>query len=372
MAARHGRVIVKGGQGPITTTGSAAVMPFAGVTLAEPKSGAMDMLSVGVTYGAGTLTPGPDFMGQSGRVVAAYPSPGIIGGSSVTYFALATAAQLTAEIDAFTFTPANPGPGIPAVATLAFAVQSASGSITRYQTTVVNAVAFNPLVTYDGNGTLTLTGAVASDAGVTNVDITATVLGKVTDLGPAMLNGDGSFTFTDHVGAHVQGFITATETDGTGAQQSAAANFSLQADLTGGPFVARQRSYTADGSAETAVTTFREDGSRRVNVQAAGQTYNSYQSDIFANHGEPNNSFVFDPGHGLDVVRQFKADGIDHDTLSLPDLDFGNSVAEALRNTQDVSGGTLIIDPVTSDAIRLTGVSKAQLTANPGDFAFHV
>jgi hypothetical protein len=39
----------------------------------------------------------------------------------------------------------------------------------------------------------------------------------------------------------------------------------------GRPFVARQRSCAADGGAETAVTIFREDASRRPNVQAVAR-----------------------------------------------------------------------------------------------------
>lgn len=226
----------------------------------------------------------------------------------------------------------------------------------------------NQLVTYDGGGTFTLTGTVGSSA-ASGVEITATVDGTVEDLGAATLNGDGTFTFTDAVGANIQGFITATETDTDGAQSSGQANYSLQGGLSG-TFTARQTSYTPDGNAETAVTKFRDDGSRVVNVKTDGTTYTSSFFDTFQNNGEPSNTFVFTQNHGLDTIKLFRVAGADHDTISLPQSDF-TSVAEVLQNTTSKGGTSTIVDPVTGDAIRLAGVTKAQLTANQGDFTFH-
>ena len=82
-------------------------------------------------------------------------------------------------------------------------------------------------------------------------------------------------------------------------------------------------------------------------------------------------TYVFDLGGALDVVSQFQVDGAGHDTLSLPGSDFGNSIAQVLRNTHDGQDGVVITDPATSDTIRLVGVSKAELKANRQDFSFH-
>ena len=53
---------------------------------------------------------------------------------------------------------------------------------------------------------------------------------------------------------------------------------------------------------------FRGDGSRRVDVQAGGQALHSDVFDAFEDHGAPDDTFVFDPGHGLDVVNRFRVD----------------------------------------------------------------
>ena len=138
----------------------------------------------------------------------------------------------------------------------------------------------------------------------------------------------------------------------------------------GGQFTARQTRYTADGSDVTAVTQFREDGSRRVAVKNSDATYQSYYFDAFLNGGAPDNTFVFNPNHGLDTISLFRVDGTDHDTVSLPQSDF-TSIADVLNNTTSKGGTSTIVDPKTGDAVRLFGVTKAQLQANQGDFTFH-
>ena len=100
-------------------------------------------------------------------------------------------------------------------------------------------------------------------------------------------------------------------------------------------------------------------------------TFRSDFFDTFQNHEEPNNTFVFDPGHGLDVVGGFRVDGTDHDRISLLGSDFSNSVAEVLRNTHNVGGSAVITDPTSGDTVKLAGITKAELKANQGDFAFH-
>ena len=121
-----------------------------------------------------------------------------------------------------------------------------------------------------------------------------------------------------------------------------------------------------------ATTLFREDDSQRVSVMAGGQTFESWQYDVFNNNGAPSSTFVFDPGYGRDVVNLFRAGGADHDTVSLKGSDFGNSIAAVLQNTHRLpGGGSLIVDPTSGDAVRLTGITKAQLVHNQSDIAFH-
>ena len=80
-------------------------------------------------------------------------------------------------------------------------------------------------------------------------------------------------------------------------------------------------------------------------------------------------SFVFSQGDGLDVIHGFKVGGAGHDTLELPSADFTN-LAAVLHNTGDIQGSAFITDPLTGDAIRLAGVTTAQLKAHPKDIAF--
>ncbi len=68
-------------------------------------------------------------------------------------------------------------------------------------------------------------------------------------------------------------------------------------------------------------------------------------------------------------IDGFKVGGAGHDTLDLPSSDFTN-FADVLRNTGDVNGSAFITDPKTGDAIRLAGVTTAELKANPKDFVF--
>lgn len=91
-------------------------------------------------------------------------------------------------------------------------------------------------------------------------------------------------------------------------------------------------------------------------------------ADVF-NHNRPNKEFVFSQGAGLDVIHGFKVGGANHDTIELPSADFRN-FAGVLRNTGDVQGSAFITDPVTGDAIRLAGVTTAELKAHPKDFSF--
>ena len=85
-----------------------------------------------------------------------------------------------------------------------------------------DAVSINQAVTY-GRGVFTLTGHASSAAGISAIGISAVLDdGTRQDLGAATVDGDGSFTFTDVIGADQQSFITATETDGAGVRTASA------------------------------------------------------------------------------------------------------------------------------------------------------
>ena len=128
--------------------------------------------------------------------------------------------------------------------------------------------------------------------------------------------------------------------------------------------------YNPDGSQVIGTTNYHRDGSRTVDVGADEQTFQTDFFTTFHNGSAPDNTFVFSQGHGLSVVDGFRANGTDHDTISLPSADFSN-FADVLRNTQNTAGGAVITDPVAGDTIRIAGVNKAELRANPGDFKFH-
>lgn len=231
-------------------------------------------------------------------------------------------------------------------------------------------VALDPSVIYAGHGGFTLTGTASGLGSVAGVEISATVDGTPEDLGPATLGPGDSFTFTDEVGAHLQTGVTATATDGTGAEIASTADLSLRGGRDGGAFVAREVERAPGGGSPLAVTAFRADGARRVRVLSGGQTLSSSGADVFVNGGAPANTFVFDPGLGHDVVRGFRAGGLDHDVLSFAGSDFGSSIAQVLRDTRDTAQGALVTDPASGGMVLLAGITRAQFAHDPADIAF--
>ncbi len=229
-----------------------------------------------------------------------------------------------------------------------------------------DTVEIDATVTY-GRGVFSLTGGTSSAAGVKSVEISADVDGVTSDLGAATVNQGGTFSFSDRIGAHTQGHITATETDGAGGMTSSQAAYSLNGILSDGR--AEQVSYTADGSSEAAVTRFGANGRSVTQVKASGQTVDLQPFEIVSNHHDASTTYVFSRGDELDVIDGFKVDGVGHNTLDLPSGDFKN-LADVLRHTGDVNGSAFITDPKTGDAIRLAGVTTAELKAQPKDFSF--
>ena len=155
------------------------------------------------------------------------------------------------------------------------------------------------------------------------------------------------------------------------ASRPAAAASAASSPAAPSSSAASQPASDAVESAASAVRiTTRDDGSHVMIVDAPGQTVKSDFFDTILNRGQPGTTFVFDPGHGLDVVKRFRSAGTGHDTLDLPATGFA-SIADVLRHTRDVGGNATIVDPTWGDTVRLAGVSKAELARNRQDFSFH-
>ena len=169
------------------------------------------------------------------------------------------------------------------------------------------------------------------------------------------------------IAAAPEAIASATTVSTAASSPSPAATVDQTASAT--PTVTPLAAITATPAPAFAVT-IHDDGSSTVDLQGSGQTVASSYYDTFLNHGLSNNTFVLDPGFGRDVLRQFRAGGDDHDTLSLPSADFAG-VADVLRNTQMVSGSAVITDPASGDVVRLAGVTKAQLVHNRADIVLH-
>ena len=385
----------KGGQ---VTAAEAAVTPFAGVTITDPNR-----QNASAQY---TNVFGPFNLYNNTLTIALGGAGGMLSGDGLTqdnggdYTLTGDAYTLTKELDALRFTPAGVGtPGSQAATTFTL-TDTSIGLSTSDSTTVVtdvlpaDSIMVDPTVTAQGYGAFTITGRASSTAGVNQVEISALVNGQNQDLGAATLNPDGTFSFTDQVGATSQSFITATQYDGAGGVASAGATFDLTAGIRGEPYAAEQDSYEPSTNALTGQTFFRRDGSVQgttsyasdgtqlisttnrpngshfVLVSAPEQTVQSDFFDTFDANGQGSTSFVFDPGYGHDVVRGFGVGNDGHDTLDLPSSDF-TGIADVLRHTQQTAGGVVIHDPTSGDTIRLAGVSKIELIHNKQDFSFH-
>lgn len=426
LITAYARPVITGTVANQQTVNDGPINPFATTTVADPNGGT-DTLTIQLTDGGagGTVANG---MGQTGLIsndgglytltagsaaavtaeleaLVFTPTADAPGSSTATGFTLtdtsstATAATVTDSTTTIVNTdaaaPVTTGSGttIPSAAPVTpvaptpvpVATAPVSGTPTSGDTPITGSptnnstgavladtVSIDQAVRYT-DGVFTLSGQASSAAGISSVQISAVIDGgRRQVLGVASVNADGSFTFADTIRSHEQTFLVATLTDGAGATgTSVDPALSLRSGLHLKTFRAVAYDYTNDGMAETLSSTYRSDGSRQVDIMAGDQTLTSNFFDTFQNHENPNNNFVFDPGHGLDVVNGFRVDGTDHDTVNLLGSNFGASIAEVLRNTQTVGGSTLITDPTSGDTVRLAGITKAELKANQGDFMFH-
>lgn len=260
-----------------------------------------------------------------------------------------------------------------------------------------DVIAIDPTAAYE-NGDFVITGHASSPFGVGSVSLRGFGTSGTVPLGTTAVDANGDFTFDLPIRGTSYSSIFATEIDNNGGAKQVNTELYLDGHWYGKPYVATEDQFTSYGARKETLY-FRADGSvqgevlydynnindsvalRRVNnadgtstttVTESGATVQAAVFDTITNGSEPGNTFVFDPGDGLDVVKQFRGNGTDHDTLSLKGSDFDNSIAEVLANTHQYRGvGTYIVDPSTGDAVRLTNVSKAELVANKSDIAFH-
>lgn len=358
-----------GGQ---TTTDEAPIAPFATASVVDADPNSIDTLNI--------------FVNESSPTAGTLSGAGVPTGYS-SYTLTGSASQLTDQLRSLVYTPKGVYPGLPLTTTFLLTSRNSSPySTTDNKTTVTDTstqqdVLIDNSIVYRGNGVFSIDGRINGDYPIQYLNLYSysSIEGypdfdgqKSSVIG---LNADGTFEITDYpVGKELSTenalrILPQGVNDFEGPQFEIP--FSLTTGITGKRYSAEQDIYSADGNAILSSTYFREDGSRAVAVLSGGQSFDSNYSDRFLNHGMPGSTFIFNPGFGLDVVRQFRVNGEDHDLLSLSGSDFHNSIAEVLRNTSNVGGAAVITDPTTGDAIRLGGVSKAQLIHNQADFTFH-
>lgn len=282
------------------------------------------------------------------------------------------------------------------------------------------SLAFSPDVRLGRPGVAVLSGTAASTAGIGTVELFA----GTTDLGAARIGDEGHWSFRDVVGAGTQTDLHAVLTDAAGHQASASSFYDLTLGIGGEPYTALQERYDPVGGALLSQTAFQangtvlfhaditaqddgsiattytgapafigqdrssftdsaapdgtilnevgyhDDGSRSVDILAAGQTVHAVFDDVFNTNAQGSTTVVFDPGYAADLITGFKVKGADHDVVSLPQSDFG-SLADVLRNTAMVDGSALITDPASGDTVTLRGVSRADLAQHPHAITLH-
>lgn len=127
---------------------------------------------------------------------------------------------------------------------------------------------------------------------------------------------------------------------------------------------------SADSGVTIEYSSVKPNGRGIVDIESPNQTIYLAPFNVALNHHQTDTTFVFSPGDDLNVIRGFELGGTGHDTLSLPRSDFAN-LAAVFHNTGDVGGNAFITDPKTGDAIRLAGVTTAELKAHPKDITFY-
>ena len=259
------------------------------------------------------------------------------------------------------------------------------------------AVSMNPTASFVGATEAILTGTYPATDSTASVEIFDGTLTSVVDpktgavtagakaLGYARLNGDGSWSFDAHVAAGTHTFTAvATANDGSVAEAQSA--FTLVTGIGGGPAVYQEIDHAASGGV-VAVTAYGADGqvvNRNLNGgptinggTSNGKVIRSSQNDVMTGDGTGSTTFLFNRGFGHDEITNFSyasavksVTGIEHDVLSLPQAAL-HSVGQVMRHTTTALDGDAVIHLSPTDAIKLDGVTKADLMTHPNVFAFH-
>ena len=144
-----------------TDAAEAAVQPFAGpnVAVTDPNAGATDTLTIALTGGGGTLAEGAGYAGSRTLTQTG-------AGTQGTYTLSGTAAQITTELDALTFVPANTSPGATVATTFSLTDSSNAGSLSATDSgTVVTDTAAAAATSGGGGGAGSVGPSVSSSSG---------------------------------------------------------------------------------------------------------------------------------------------------------------------------------------------------------------
>jgi hypothetical protein len=259
------------------------------------------------------------------------------------------------------------------------------------------AVAMNPTATFVNATEAILTGTYPATGSTASVEIFDGTLTSVVDprtgavnagaqaLGYASLNPDGSWSFDAHVAPGTHTFTAvATASDGSVAEAQSA--FTLVTGIGGGPAVYQEIDHAASGGI-VAVTAYGADGrvvNRNLNGgptinggTSNGKVIRSSQNDVMTGDGTGSTTFLFNRGFGHDEITNFNVasavksvTGLEHDVLSLPQAAL-HTVGQVMRHTTTALDGDAVIHLGPTDAIKLDGVTKADLMTHPNVFAFH-
>ena len=111
------------------------------------------------------------------------------------------------------------------------------------------------------------------------------------------------------------------------------------------------------------------DGTHTIVGYQANQTFMSIGDDTITGNAT-GDTFVFNPIFGQDTITDFASHlaGAGHDTISFSTNEFANFAAMYAAASDSALGAT--ISATDGDLLTLTGVTKAQISANASDFKF--
>ena len=280
-------------------------------------------------------------------------------------------------------------------------------------------VTVDPTIAHGLRARTYISGTVADPAGVKSVEIS--VDGK--DVGAADVLANGTWGFEYRAKFGISSNYTATATDGLGNTSSAVGSYDVISAIPGQAYNAVLENFdpktgaligqtyfqgdgevlykatidqAANGSTvytfsggnyfgDKAYGSFSEsfgpggldrlevlnnrDGSHTINGLVDGQTITALHDDTITGGGS-NETFVFKPHSGQELITDFQVSGDGHDVLALGRTGLSD-LAAVIANTT-MSGNDAVIQlPNSSTSITLAGVTKDQLAANAQDFKFH-